>query len=55
MMLAAVAVVLVVPAALTEMGQRRRGSGPAVALVAGAFPIAWAVWYVADERPYGAL
>lgn len=41
---------------LTGMGQRRRGSGPAVALVAGAFfPIAWTAWYVADERPYGAL
>lgn len=54
-MLVALAVALGVPAVLTGTGQRRRGSGLAVALVAGAFfPVTWAVWYVADEHPYGA-
>lgn len=53
-MLAVVVAALGAPAVLTGMGQRRRGSGPAVALVAGAFfPVTWAVWYVADEHPYG--
>lgn len=56
-MLAALVVALValgVPAVLTGTGQRRRGSGLAVALVAGAFfPVTWVVWYVADEHPYG--
>lgn len=51
--LAALAVVLGTPMVLTWLGQRRRGSGPVVALVASAlFPVAWAVWYVVDERPY---
>lgn len=54
-MLAALAVVLGVPAALTWLGQRRRGSGRGVASLAAAFfPVAWAVWYVADEHPYRA-
>jgi hypothetical protein len=53
-MLAALVAVLAGPMALTWIGQRRRGSGPGVALVASVFfPLAWAVWYVADERPYG--
>lgn len=54
-MVTALAVALGVPAVLTVLGQRRRGSGLASAVLAGAFfPVAWAVWYVADERPYGA-
>ncbi|NYI47533.1 4-amino-4-deoxy-L-arabinose transferase-like glycosyltransferase [Nocardioides aromaticivorans] len=54
LMLAALVVVLGVPAALTWQGQRRRGSGRGVAAVAAVFfPVAWTVWYVADERPYG--
>lgn len=56
-MLAALVLVIVmlgVPMVLTWLGQRRRGSGPVVALVASVFfPVAWAVWYVVDERPYG--
>ena len=52
-MLAALVVLLGVPAALTWMGQRRRGSGRGVAAVSAAFfPVAWTIWYVADERPY---
>lgn len=38
---------------LTAVGARRRGRGPAVAVLAGVlFPITWAVWYLRDERPY---
>lgn len=52
-LLAGLVFVLSVPAALTWLGQRRRGSGPVVALAASVFfPVAWAVWYVADEHPY---
>lgn len=52
-MVAALAVALGAPAVLTALGQRRRGRGPVVALLAGAFfPVTWAVWYVADEHPY---
>lgn len=55
-MLAALVLVIVVlgaPMVLTWQGQRRRGSGPVVALVASVFfPVTWAVWYVVDERPY---
>ncbi|HXH80722.1 hypothetical protein [Nocardioides sp.] len=40
-------------AALTATGERRRGHGLGVALVAGIFfPITWVAWYVRDERPY---
>lgn len=54
-MLTVLVVVLGAPAVLTGLGQRRRGRGPAVALLAAVFfPVAWAVWYVADEHPYGA-
>lgn len=52
-MLAALGVALGAPMVLTWLGQRRRGRGPAVALLAAVFfPLAWAVWYVADEHPY---
>jgi L-serine deaminase len=45
--------VLVAMMALTAVGERGRGHGLLVALVAGAFfPITWAVWYVRDEHPY---
>lgn len=55
MTLVALAAALTVPAALTWVGQRRRGSGRGVAsLAAMFFPVAWTVWYVADEHPYGA-
>ena len=38
---------------LTAVGERSRGSGPLIALVAAVFfPITWAVWYVRDEHPY---
>jgi hypothetical protein len=40
-------------AALTCVGARRRGAGPAAALAAGVlFPVTWVVWYARDERPY---
>jgi hypothetical protein len=40
-------------AALTSVGQRRRGDGLVLAIVAGMFfPITWAVWYIHDEHPY---
>jgi hypothetical protein len=55
LMLAALVAALGTPAVLTWLGQRRRGSGRAVALIASAFfPVTWAVWYVVDERPYRA-
>jgi hypothetical protein len=45
--------VLVAMMALTAVGERGRGRGPLVVLVAGVFfPITWAVWYVRDEHPY---
>jgi hypothetical protein len=45
--------VVVALMALTAVGERGRGHGPLVSLVAGVFfPITWAVWYVRDERPY---
>ncbi len=38
---------------LTAIGERRRGAGIALTVAAAvAFPIAWAVWYLRDERPY---
>ena len=50
-----VLVLVGVLAVLTFVGQRHRGRGVALAIVAGAlFPITWAVWYVRDERPYSA-
>lgn len=42
------------PVSLTSVGERRRGGGWVVTVVAGVFfPLTWAVWYVRDERPYG--
>ncbi|GAA4718799.1 hypothetical protein [Nocardioides conyzicola] len=42
---------LVAFAALTALGERRRGGSPAVALVAGVFfPLTWMAWYVRDAR-----
>jgi hypothetical protein len=50
--LALALVVLPVPA-LTALGARRRGVGPALAVMAGLFfPITWTVWYLRDEHPY---
>lgn len=35
---------------VTAIGQRRRGSRPAVVVLAGVFfPVAWIGWYVHDE------
>ncbi|HEY1117717.1 MAG TPA: hypothetical protein VGE43_08430 [Acidimicrobiales bacterium] len=35
---------------VTAVGQRRRGSRPAVVVLAGVFfPVAWIGWYVHDE------
>ncbi|MBM7515205.1 hypothetical protein [Nocardioides nitrophenolicus] len=48
--------VLLLFGALTGLGERRRGgSAPVVALAALVFPVAWAVWHLRDERPYGRL
>lgn len=50
-----VAAVLLICGAVvvTAVGQRGRGHGQLVSLVARVFfPITWAVWYVRDERPY---
>lgn len=53
--LVALGAMLGAPAGLTWVGQRRRGSGRGVASLAAVFfPVAWTVWYVADEHPYGA-
>ena len=41
---------------ITATGERKRGRGIGVALVAGLFfPIAWTVWYLRDEHPYRSL
>ena len=38
----------------TSVGAHRRGSGIALSVLAGiCFPVAWAVWYLRDEHPYG--
>lgn len=40
-------------ALLTGVGERRRGAGGALVIVAGLFfPLAWLVWYLRDEQPY---
>ena len=40
---------------LTGVGAHARGWTPTAAVVAGfAFPLTWAVWYVADERSHRA-
>lgn len=37
-------------AALTGLGQRRRGGGWPVTVLGGAtFPVAWVVWYLRDR------
>ena len=37
---------------LTAAGERRRGTGIGLSVVAGLFfPISWVVWYQRDERP----
>lgn len=59
-MLDAVAVTIVLPLiaalmVLTGLGARRRGAGPPLSVVSGlAFPVAWVVWYLRNERPYSA-
>ncbi len=46
-----IALLLTLPT-LTALGARRRGSGPAGAVVSGVFfPITWTVWYLRDGRP----
>ncbi|MGZ6801298.1 MAG: hypothetical protein ACXVGR_15995 [Mycobacteriaceae bacterium] len=51
-----VAAVLLALIGLTAAGERRRGTGIGIALAAGFFfPIAWTVWYLRDEHPYGSL
>ena len=48
-LLAAVPLALAV---LTGLGEHRRSGRVWLAVLAGfAFPIAWIVWYVKDERP----
>ena len=45
-------VVLALPV-LTGVGDRRRGHSLPHATLAGLFfPVAWAAWYVTDERPH---
>jgi hypothetical protein len=52
--LAAGAVVLAL-AGLTAVGERRRGHGTGVAVVAGLFfPVTWVAWYLRDEVRPGA-
>ena len=37
---------------LTALGERERGGGVPVAVLAGlAFPLTWIIWYVLDEHP----
>lgn len=41
-------------AAVTAIGQRRRGARPATVLLAGLFfPLAWIGWYTRDELQKG--
>lgn len=45
--------VLLALMSVTATGERKRGRGVGLALVAGLFfPITWTVWYLLDERPY---
>jgi multisubunit Na+/H+ antiporter MnhB subunit len=44
------ALMLLALGCLTAAGERRRGSGTALAVVAGlCFPVTWVRWYVVDE------
>lgn len=48
--------IFVALASITAAGERKRGRGIGVALVAALFfPITWTVWYVRDEHPYRSL
>lgn len=43
---------LVMMAALTAVGSRRRGAAPGLAVLSGLFfPVTWVAWYVWDEQP----
>lgn len=45
--------VLLAPVTLTAVGARRRGQPWQIALVSAVlFPVAWTLWYVADEHPF---
>jgi hypothetical protein len=54
MVLVALVLAAVLPlAVLTAVGARRRGRSIPLAVLAGiGFPVAWAAWYLVDERPY---
>ena len=44
---------VVMLAALTVVGSRRRGAAPALAVLSGLFfPVTWVAWYVWDEQPH---
>lgn len=50
MLLVTGAAVLIALAALTAVGERRRGGRLVVAVIAGLlFPLAWIAWYARDE------
>jgi len=51
LLLAVPALVLAALVVTTAQGSRRRGTGRALAVLAGlAFPVTWALWYVVDEH-----
>ncbi|MGO4200691.1 hypothetical protein AB4Z09_02825 [Rhodococcus sp. TAF43] len=51
-----VVVVWLVFAGLTSTGAHRRGQRPIPAAGSGLFfPVTWVVWYIRDERPFGAV
>jgi hypothetical protein len=49
-----VAILFLPLALLTALGSRARGASLAGVLVSAVFfPVAWTVWYLKDEHPYG--
>jgi hypothetical protein len=51
--IAVLGLIVLAVAALTAVGERRRGGRILLAVVAGVcFPVTWVVWYVRDQRPF---
>jgi hypothetical protein len=51
--IAVLGLIVIAVAALTAVGERRRGGHISLAVVAGVcFPVTWVIWYVRDQHPF---